>query len=95
MLIDALAFDDFDAAQCLRRAGDTPRRDRALRNAWRVCVLAMIFVAGLLCLSLSYRAVFELIGGAWHGSATLAGVSLLAGVGAKWLCEHRDELVEA
>ncbi len=70
-------------------------RDSLLRAAWRTCVLAMILVAGLLCLALSYRAAFALLGGALPSSATLAAVSLMAGVGVKWLCENRNDLVEA
>jgi hypothetical protein len=55
----------------------------------------MILCAGLLCLTLSYRAAFALISGAWPISATLGVVSLVAGLGVKWLCENRDVLVEA
>ena len=73
----------------------TTMRDSLLRAGWRSCVLAMIFVAGMLCLSLSYRAAFDLISGAWPSSATLAAVSLVAGLGVKWLCENRNDLVEA
>jgi hypothetical protein len=58
-------------------------------------VLAMILCAGLLCLTLSYRAAFALISGAWPISATFATVSLVAGLGVKWLCDNRDVLVEA
>ena len=70
-------------------------RDSLLRLGWRSCVLAMILCAGLLCLTLSYRAAFALISGAWPISVTFATVSLVAGLGVKWLCENRDVLVEA
>lgn len=70
-------------------------RDALLKAGWRSCVLAMILVASLMCLSLSYRAAFDLIAGAWHDATALAVVSALAGVLVKWLCENRNELVEA
>jgi hypothetical protein len=55
----------------------------------------MIFVAGMLCMALSYRAAFDLITGALPSAATLAAISILAGVSVKWLCENRTDLVEA
>jgi hypothetical protein len=70
-------------------------RDTLLSAAWRSCVLGMILVAGLLCLTLSYRAAFALITGAWQACATLAIVSVLAAIGVRWLCENRSDLVEA
>lgn len=69
-------------------------RDFFLNIGWRSCVLAMITVTAIVCLAMGYRAAFAAISGAWPNSATLAAVSFAAGLGAKWLCENRDALVE-
>ena len=69
-------------------------RDSILNIGWRTCVLTMIAITGLLCLAMGYRAAFAAVTGAWPNSATLAVVSIAAGLGAKWLCENRDALVE-
>ena len=78
-----------------RTASDTPKmRDALLLTGWRCCVLLMILTCALLGLALSYRAIAEMLAGAWNDSATFLAVSLFAGVGVKWLCDHRTELVE-
>ena len=55
----------------------------------------MILITGLLALATAYRALFALLTGAWPITLTLLCVATAAGIGAKWLCENRDELVEA
>ena len=69
-------------------------RDTLLRECWRVVILSMIFALVMAGLSTIYRALFAAIGGSWPSALGMVCVALIAGVGLKWLCENRNELVE-
>ncbi len=70
------------------------RRDRLVMSGWRSIVLLMIFLLAVAGIGLAYRGVFGLIAGAWPSSLANAMLAVLAGVFVKWLCDHRNDLVE-
>lgn len=74
---------------------DTHLRDTLLREGWRIVILSMIFALVMAGLSMIYRALFAAIGGAWQNAMAMLIASVLVGVGLKWLCDNRTELVES
>lgn len=70
-------------------------RDALIHVGWHSTVLAMICFTTLLGLATMAQSLFALLAGAWSNSATLLLVALVAAGCVKWLCDHRDELIEA
>jgi hypothetical protein len=69
-----------------------PRSERLVNLSWRLVLMALIALGGLLSLFSSYQGLLSLMTGHVAGAAALAaGVALAAAV--YLMCRHRNDLV--
>jgi hypothetical protein len=93
-LSDTAASSGIINADAFRMPILTDMTDRIVDLMWRYSVLTLILAAAVSAMALAYRGVFGLISGAWNATLGYVALAIVAAATVKWLCDHRDDLVE-
>jgi len=67
--------------------------DRILSYTWWIAVIAMICLAGGVCLYVGFRGMLELLAAQWASGLASLLLSVAAATAGLGLCRHRDDLV--
>ena len=65
-----------------------------LHQTLRLTIVGTIAIVALICLVLSYQAMFDTICGQWHGAATRMFWGTTCGISALLLIKYRDDLID-
>ena len=66
-----------------------------LQYSLRFTIVGTAALVALICLILSYQAMFDTICGQWHGAATRFFWGTTAGISALLMIKYRDDLIDS